>query len=107
MDYCVGIIIASKEKNAIISNIGREHMEANQNQDVNEAHNEQYRINTQLHESLMKAGKRSALQTNGELLTLPEPVFPQRPPGEDYTDKQYNNLNAVRGLISAGWACSR
>ena len=36
-----------------------------------------------------------------EALALPEPEFPQRQPGPDYTNKEFDRLNLVRGW--KGW----
>jgi MoaA/NifB/PqqE/SkfB family radical SAM enzyme len=64
----------------------------------------QFRIDVPLHQLLMNGPKSKAetASTGAEVLTLPEPVFPQRPAGPDYTDREYNKLNAIRGW--KGWA---
>ncbi|MGD0694938.1 MAG: radical SAM protein [Terriglobia bacterium] len=68
-----------------------------------------FRMDVELHELLTKpAGKPPAPPTlrgqGKELLTLPEPVYPQCPRGEDeeLSEKAYHRMNAIRGL--KGWA---
>src|SRR5262245_54967940 len=73
--------------------------EANKPQDHSQA---QFRIDVPLHNLLMQPRTKTQMPVGAEVLTLPEPVYPQRKPGPDYNDKQYNNLNAIRGL--KGWA---
>src|SRR5262249_16171115 len=59
------------------------------------------RLDVPLHDLLMKSQKPvSSPEITGE--RLPDPVFPQRKPGPDYTNKEYDRLNMVRGL--KGWA---
>lgn len=63
----------------------------------------QFRIDVPLHQLLMNGPKPKDQPGVGvEILTLPEPVYPQRQPGPDYTDREYNKLNAIRGW--KGWA---
>lgn len=61
-----------------------------------------FRLDVPLHDLLMKGKPRGITpgESGGE--KLPDPVYPQRPAGPDYTDKEYNKINAIRGL--KGWA---
>ena len=81
-------------------------MEGQDNQQPQGGTSQQYRINEDLHDLLMKSSFKPTVappaSQKGDALTLPEPVFPQRKPGPDYTDREYNKLNAIRGL--KGWA---
>ncbi|HET6267414.1 MAG TPA: radical SAM protein [Acidobacteriota bacterium] len=67
-----------------------------------ESASQRYRLENGTHDLLMKPGPRSALPPRDEAMTLPEPVFPQRPAGPEYTRKEFDRLNLVRGW--KGWA---
>ena len=77
-------------------------MEANQNSQSDQKLVPAYRLEHSIHEILMRGEKKPTPSNISEELRLPDPVFPQRPAGDDYTEKQYNKLNAIRGL--KGWA---
>ncbi len=78
-------------------------MEAEQKVGHNGNEQQQFRIDVPLHQLLMNGPKQQSTGSAGaEILTLPDPVFPQRKPGPEYTDREYNKLNAVRGW--KGWA---
>lgn len=78
-------------------------MQKNQTSHENSKANPYFRIEPALHETLMRSKSSVAEKHAGaELLTLPDPVFPQRTGTENYTERQYNKLNAIRGL--RGWA---
>ena len=47
------------------------------------------RLDVPLQKLLLKPRERSTLQPTGEPQTLPEPMFPQRPPGEEMSTKDY------------------
>ena len=80
-----------------------------QNQVPNGRPAQPFRMDVELHELLTKpAGKppaqRAPKAQGEELLTLPEPVYPQCPrgEGEELSEKAYHRMNAIRGL--KGWA---
>lgn len=80
-----------------------------QNSQSNNQPAQPYRMDVQLHELLTKPPDKPqvhpALKAHGaELLSLPEPVYPQCPrgEGEELSQKAYHRMNAIRGL--KGWA---
>lgn len=80
-------------------------MEIQDNQATPDESAQQYRIDQELHDLLMKSAVKPAVTPpvkKDDALTLPEPVYPQRKPGPDYTDREFNKLNAIRGW--KGWA---
>lgn len=65
-------------------------METQDNQGTPDESTQQYRINEELHELLMKSTPKPTVAPpvkKDDALTLPDPVYPQRKPGPDYTDR--------------------
>ena len=60
-----------------------------------------FRLKADLQDKLLKPADRSPLPAAPEALTLPEPEYPRRKPGPDYTKRQFDRLNLVRGW--KGW----
>src|SRR6185295_2711834 len=77
-------------------------MDANQNSQTDQSGAPSFRLEHSIHDILMRGEKKPMPAHISEDLRLPDPVFPQRPAGDDYTEKQFNKLNAIRGL--KGWA---
>jgi MoaA/NifB/PqqE/SkfB family radical SAM enzyme len=63
-----------------------------------------FRLETKVHEELMGGPGRDPLRPGGEVLTLPDPVFPQRPEAKlrRMTDSEYNKVNGWRAWKAWG-----
>jgi len=61
-----------------------------------------FRIDERLNNILLEPEVRPKLPDRGEPQTLPEPVYPQRPPNDSESDFGYNRINTVRGFRT--WA---
>ncbi len=68
-----------------------------------------FRVDVQLHDLLMKGEKRPAPKPapaprpTGEVLSLPEPEYPQRSYERDMTEKEWHRLNTKRAFLCWGW----
>ena len=61
-----------------------------------------FRLKSEIQDQLLQPKERSTVAAQrDEALALPEPEFPQRQPGPDYTNKEFDRLNLVRGW--KGW----
>lgn len=63
-----------------------------------------FRLDSYQHEKLTQLKGRVPLRPTGELLTLPEPVFPQRPEARErpMTESEYQKVNRLRTLRAFG-----
>ncbi len=69
------------------------------------SHSEQlFRLETKVHDELMGGPGRDPLRPEGEALTLPDPVFPQRPESKLHrmSDSEYNKVNGWRAWKAWG-----
>ncbi len=71
-------------------------------QQENAGSSARFRLNQQLQDMLLKPAPVPITGEAAEPLKLPEPVFPQRKSDRDFTKKEFDRLNLVRGW--KGWA---
>jgi MoaA/NifB/PqqE/SkfB family radical SAM enzyme len=78
-------------------------MQTNQNeQEDKKGSSARFRLNQSLQELLLKPQSLPNIGEGAEVLTLPEPVFPQHKSDHDFTKREFDRLNLIRAW--KGWA---